>query len=65
MNVSDSSLAETALRAARDRYSRDAWRLHFEAKRFEEAGYPLSAKGCREKAQLCRRAAAAELVNPK
>ena len=65
MNVSDSVLSEQAFRAARDRYSHEAYRLELEAKKFDMAGYPLSADECRKKAALCRRAAAAELVNPK
>ena len=63
--MSDSVLSEQALRGAREQYAHDAYRLELEAKKFDMAGYPLSAEGCRKKAALCRRAAAAELVNPK
>ena len=63
--MSDSSLAETALREVREQYAHDAYRLTLEAKKYEMAGYPLCAKVCRDKAELLRKAAAAELVNPK
>ena len=63
--MSDTSLDETAYRSARQQYMHDAYRLTLEAKKLDMAGYPLTAEVCRKKAERCRRAAAAELVNPR
>ena len=63
--MADTSLDETALRGAREQYMHDAYRLTLEAKKLDMAGYPLTAEVCRKKAERCRRAAAAELVNPR
>ena len=35
------------------------------ARKLDKSGYPLTADVYRKKAERCRRAAAAELVNPK
>jgi hypothetical protein len=63
--MADSVLSEQALRAARQRYTHDAYRHSQDARKAQLAGYDVIAETYAAAAELCRRAAAAELVDPK